>query len=184
MTVVHDSYGGAYGRETDGGRRAAAQLRTVSSIDLDGTYSAKAFACALDAARPRRDIVLVNLRLENPQGAMTNLPEVTFHIYPTDCDMLGHLNHATMLNFLERARWQLLEPQIDVRGWAKQPVFPVVRHVDIGYLAQSLPGEDLVIRLRAARHQAHELHHPAGRQKGGKRRRRRGGIDRVRRGES
>ncbi len=50
VTVVHESYGGAYGRETDAGRRAAAQLRTVSSIDLDGTYSAKAFACALDAA--------------------------------------------------------------------------------------------------------------------------------------
>jgi YbgC/YbaW family acyl-CoA thioester hydrolase len=77
---------------------------------------------------------------------MTTLPEVTFHIYPTDCDMLGHLNHATMLNFLERARWALLEPQIDVQHWAKQPVFSVVRHVDIGYLAQSRPGEDLVIR--------------------------------------
>jgi YbgC/YbaW family acyl-CoA thioester hydrolase len=76
----------------------------------------------------------------------TSLPEVTFHIYPTDCDMLGHLNHATMLNFLERARWALLEPQVDVRHWSKQSVFPVVRHVDIGYLAQSLPGEDLVIR--------------------------------------
>jgi YbgC/YbaW family acyl-CoA thioester hydrolase len=60
--------------------------------------------------------------------------------------MLGHLNHATMLNFLERARWSLLEPQIDIRNWARQPVFSVVRHVDIGYLAQSLPGEDLVIR--------------------------------------
>ena len=77
---------------------------------------------------------------------MTSLPEVTFHIYPTDCDMLGHLNHATMLNFLERARWALLEPQIDIRNWARQPVFSVVRHVDIAYLAQSLPGEDLVIR--------------------------------------
>ena len=77
---------------------------------------------------------------------MTALPEVTFHIYPTDCDMLGHLNQATMLNFLERARWALLEPQINLRDWAKQPVFSVVRHVDIGYLAQSLPGEDLLIR--------------------------------------
>jgi YbgC/YbaW family acyl-CoA thioester hydrolase len=77
---------------------------------------------------------------------MSTLAEVRFHIYPTDCDMLGHLNHATMLNFLERARWALLEPQIDIRNWAKQPVFSVVRHVDIGYLAQSLPGEDLVIR--------------------------------------
>ena len=77
---------------------------------------------------------------------MTALPEVTFHIYPTDCDMLGHLNHATMLNFLERARWSLLESQLDVREWARMPVYSVVRHVDIGYLAQSLPGEDLVIR--------------------------------------
>jgi thioesterase-3 len=77
---------------------------------------------------------------------MSVLPEAVFHIYPTDCDMLGHLNHATMLNFLERARWALLEPQIDVREWAQQPVFSVVRHVDIGYLAQSLPGEDLLIR--------------------------------------
>ena len=77
---------------------------------------------------------------------MSKLPEATFHIYPTDCDMLGHLNHATMLNFLERARWALLEPQINIRDWAKQDVFSVVRHVDIGYLAQSLPGEDLVIR--------------------------------------
>lgn len=74
------------------------------------------------------------------------LPEVTFHIYPTDCDMLGHLNHATMLSFLERARWALLEPQFAVRDWARQPVYSVVRHVDIGYLAQSLPGEDLIIR--------------------------------------
>jgi len=77
---------------------------------------------------------------------MSTLPEVRFHIYPTDCDMLGHLNHATMLNFLERARWALLEPQIDVRHWARQPVYSVVRHVDIGYLAQSLPGEDLIVR--------------------------------------
>ena len=84
---------------------------------------------------------------------MSILPSVTFHVYPTDCDMLGHLNHATMLNFLERARWALLEPQVDIRHWARQSVFSVVRHVDIDYLAQSLPGEDLVIRsgLLAAR---------------------------------
>lgn len=73
------------------------------------------------------------------------LPEVKFHIYPTDCDMLGHLNHATMLGFLERARWALLEPQIDTQNWTKQAIHSVVRHVDIGYLAQSLPGEDLSI---------------------------------------
>ena len=76
----------------------------------------------------------------------STLPEVRFHIYHTACAMLGHLNRATMLNFLERARWALLEPQIDIKQWAKQPVFSVVRHVDIDYLAQSLPGEDLLIQ--------------------------------------
>jgi YbgC/YbaW family acyl-CoA thioester hydrolase len=76
------------------------------------------------------------------------LPEVVFHIYPADCDMLGHVNHATMLGFLERARWELLERQdVDgVRDFASVPVWSVVRHVDIDYFAQSLPGDDLAIR--------------------------------------
>ncbi len=76
------------------------------------------------------------------------LPEVVFRIYPADCDMLGHVNHATMLAFLERARWQLLEQQDvgSVRDFAKVPVWSVVRHVDVDYFAQSLPGDDLVVR--------------------------------------
>ena len=76
------------------------------------------------------------------------LPEVIFHVYPADCDMLGHVNHATMLAFLERARWELLERQDagGVRDFARVPVWSVVRHVDIDYFAQSLPGDDLAIR--------------------------------------
>ena len=94
--------------------------------------------------------------------------------------MLGHLNHATMLNFLERARWALLEPQIDIRDWAKQPVFSVVRHVDIGYLAQSLPGEDLVIRsgLLAIKRTSYIIKQDV--RKGRERHARRRGVDRVR----
>ena len=76
------------------------------------------------------------------------LPEVVFHIYPADCDMLGHVNHATMLAFLERARWELFEREGSggVRDFATVPVYSVVRHVDIDYYAQSLPGDDLAIR--------------------------------------
>jgi len=74
------------------------------------------------------------------------LPEVVFHIYPTDCDMLGHLNHATMLGFLERARWALFDHRMSAQEVVRQPIFPVIRHVDIGYRAQTLPGEDLAIR--------------------------------------
>jgi YbgC/YbaW family acyl-CoA thioester hydrolase len=79
---------------------------------------------------------------------MDRLPEVVFHVYPADCDMLGHVNHATMLAFLERARWELLERESvgGVRDFATVPVYSVVRHVDIDYFAQSLPGDDLSIR--------------------------------------
>jgi D-cysteine desulfhydrase len=51
IEVVQETYGGAYGRETDAARAAAAQLRTVSAIRLDGTYSAKAFAHALTVSQ-------------------------------------------------------------------------------------------------------------------------------------
>jgi len=72
--------------------------------------------------------------------------EIRIHVYPTDCDMLGHVNHATMITFLEHARWALTEPHIPARDFMSGAVWSVVRHVDISYHAQSLPGEDLVVR--------------------------------------
>ncbi len=74
------------------------------------------------------------------------MPEALFHIYPTDCDMMGHLNHAEMLGFLERARWTLFDHALDAQALAAHPVLPVVRHVEIDYLAPTLPGEDLAVR--------------------------------------
>jgi 1-aminocyclopropane-1-carboxylate deaminase/D-cysteine desulfhydrase-like pyridoxal-dependent ACC family enzyme len=50
IEIVHDTYGGAYGRETDAARAATSRLRLVSDIGLDGTYSAKTFALALERA--------------------------------------------------------------------------------------------------------------------------------------
>ncbi|MFL5576866.1 MAG: acyl-CoA thioesterase [Gemmatimonadaceae bacterium] len=72
--------------------------------------------------------------------------EITIHVYPTDCDMLGHVNHATMITFLEHARWALIETHMAARDFMRGGAWSVVRHVDISYHAQSLPGEDLVIR--------------------------------------
>ncbi|HET7632344.1 MAG TPA: thioesterase family protein [Gemmatimonadaceae bacterium] len=99
------------------------------------------------------------------------LHEITFRIYPTDCDMLGHVNHARMLVLLERARWALLERQIKPRQMLLAPVFPVIRQVNIGYHAQAFPGDVLLIqsgivkvgntsytiRQHARKHDTHEL---------------------------
>lgn len=48
--VVHESYGGAYGRETPAARDAADRLRSAVGLALDPTYSAKAFVVALERA--------------------------------------------------------------------------------------------------------------------------------------
>jgi D-cysteine desulfhydrase len=50
ITIAHDTYGGAYGRETEAAKMAAARLQATAAISLDPTYSAKAFALALDLA--------------------------------------------------------------------------------------------------------------------------------------
>ena len=72
--------------------------------------------------------------------------ETTYHVFPTDCDVFGHVNHATMITLLEHARWALIEPYISLATLTRGDVWAVVRHVDVGYTAQSLPGDELIIR--------------------------------------
>ncbi len=72
--------------------------------------------------------------------------EITHHVYPTDCDVFGHVNHATMITLLEHARWALLEPAVSLADLTHGDVWTVVRHVDVSYDWQSVPGDDLVIR--------------------------------------
>ena len=55
LRIVHNVYGGAYGRPLPAGTEAANALREITGIRLDWTYSAKAFAAALDVARAEPD---------------------------------------------------------------------------------------------------------------------------------
>lgn len=72
--------------------------------------------------------------------------ELRVHVYPTDCDIVGHVNHATFLRMLERARWHSLEQKMSHREFLDSGLFAIVRHVEISYESQALPGDDLVIR--------------------------------------
>lgn len=54
MQIVHNVYGGAYGRPLAAGNAAAELLHRVSGIQLDATYSAKAFVASLDFARMKK----------------------------------------------------------------------------------------------------------------------------------
>lgn len=72
--------------------------------------------------------------------------ELKIHIYPSDCDSVGHVNHAHMLTLLERARWQALERHMSYDEYMKSSLWAVVRKVEASYQAQTFPGDELVIR--------------------------------------
>lgn len=76
--------------------------------------------------------------------------EIRVHVYPTDCDIVGHVNHATFLQMLERARWHSLEQKVSHREFLDSGLFAIVRHVEISYESQALPGDDLLIRTGLA----------------------------------
>jgi 1-aminocyclopropane-1-carboxylate deaminase/D-cysteine desulfhydrase-like pyridoxal-dependent ACC family enzyme len=58
VRVVHDVYGGAYGRTLPAGDRAAQQMMVWRRLALDATYSAKAFAAAIAHHRNAEDPTL------------------------------------------------------------------------------------------------------------------------------
>ena len=58
LRIVQDVYGGAYGRPLARAREAAEILHTATGIELDDTYSAKAWVSVLDECRTARGPVL------------------------------------------------------------------------------------------------------------------------------
>ena len=68
------------------------------------------------------------------------------HIYPSDCDSVGHVNHAHMLTLMERAGWAALERHMWYNEYMKTSLWAVVRKVEASYQAQTFPGDELSIR--------------------------------------
>ncbi|MDO8501933.1 MAG: thioesterase family protein [Gemmatimonadaceae bacterium] len=72
--------------------------------------------------------------------------ELKIHIYPSDCDTAGHVNHANILMLLERARWSALEKHMRFEDYVKRAQWAVVRHVEASYSTPALPGDDFIVR--------------------------------------
>ena len=67
---------------------------------------------------------------------------LTIQVRPNDLDSSGHVNHATVLEYLEAGRWSWLEHHNLARG---QRIIPVVARVEINYRREILLGEVRVI---------------------------------------
>lgn len=71
--------------------------------------------------------------------------KLTIHIYPSDCDSAGHVNHAYMLTLLERARWAALEMHLSFADYITRNQWAVVRHIEAAYSTPAMPGDDFNI---------------------------------------
>ena len=72
--------------------------------------------------------------------------ELSIHIYPSDCDSAGHVNHAYLLMLLERARWAALERHMHYDEYVERALTAVVRHIDASYSKSARPGDELNVR--------------------------------------
>jgi YbgC/YbaW family acyl-CoA thioester hydrolase len=72
--------------------------------------------------------------------------QLTIHIFPSDCDTAGHVNHAYMLMLLERARWAALERHMPFDEYLERALMAVVRHIDASYHRSARSGDDFNIR--------------------------------------
>src|SRR4029079_6051444 len=72
--------------------------------------------------------------------------ELTIHIYPSDCDAAGHVNHAYMLMLLERARWAALEMHMAPEEYRMRALMAVIRHIDASYSVPARAGEAFKIK--------------------------------------
>lgn len=63
-------------------------------------------------------------------------------VRPSDLDSSGHVNNATVLEYLEAGRWSWLEHHNLARG---KRIIPVVARVEINYRREIFPGDVKVI---------------------------------------
>lgn len=65
-------------------------------------------------------------------------------------DLYGHVNNARYLEFLEEARWGLMEDYGDLAWFMAQKLALVVSRIDIRYLRSATMGDQLVIETQLA----------------------------------
>ncbi|SMC16122.1 thioesterase-3 [Andreprevotia lacus DSM 23236] len=66
-------------------------------------------------------------------------------------DLYGHVNNARYLEFLEEARWGLLETTSDIGWFMQQQLALVVTRIDIRYKRPATMGDVLVIETQLDR---------------------------------
>ncbi len=66
-----------------------------------------------------------------------------------ELDSFGHVNNANYLNYLEFARWKMLEEEgVTLKNFQAWDRFPVIAAIDIQYIKPAFMGDLLTIETR------------------------------------
>lgn len=60
-------------------------------------------------------------------------------------DVYGHVNNARYLEFLEEARWTLLDERVDLRSWQQRGIGFNVVNINISYRRAAFLNDELVL---------------------------------------
>lgn len=77
----------------------------------------------------------------------------TLEVRGYELDSFGHVNNAVYLNYLEHARWKMLNQEgITLEQIQKDKRWPVISAIEIKYLRPLFMGETFEIRSRVLEH--------------------------------
>jgi len=66
-----------------------------------------------------------------------------------ELDSFGHVNNATYLNYLEHARWKMLNEEGITLEWIeREQRWPVISSIEIKYLRPTFMGDQLIVKTR------------------------------------
>jgi YbgC/YbaW family acyl-CoA thioester hydrolase len=73
----------------------------------------------------------------------------TLEVRGYELDSFGHVNNAVYLNYLEVARWKMLNQEgITLDGIQKEKRWPVIAAIEIKYIRPAFMGDQLEVRTR------------------------------------
>ncbi len=87
---------------------------------------------------------------ENP--ASPSFPKTyrcTLEVRGYELDSFGHVNHSVYVNYLEHARWKMLEEEnITLEKFNTWKRWPVIAQIEVNYLKPAFMGEKLEVTTR------------------------------------
>lgn len=86
-------------------------------------------------------------------GNLGKIYRCSLQVRGYELDSYGHVNHAVYINYLEHARWMMLEAEgITLQKFKEWKRWPVIMELEVKYMKAAFAGEKLDIETHVVEH--------------------------------